>query len=338
MSDSIQYWAFRIDKRRIEYIGGEARQGRLRQGWGWLDGQDLNLPPDKFVDQGAGRNRRPMRKVKKDDVILVPRLPSGSQIAIFTATEDWCSGYRYAEKEGNEGDSYRHVFPVKFEGQFGRHDSHVSGDIRRTFKNLSRFWNITGYAEDIEVIRGTELTEVQKNQGYNDRLQDAIQNSFDRKEFEKDVCAEINKQFEGTAWEFILVDVLQQLNPHFSVERVGGITEGPHGTDILMVSKPATGLGLFDDSEYDSPYGIAIQVKDYSGGVGKEVIDQINKADHWKEERGLMYVDKVVIITNATEEKNKSLAESEGVTVIFRTELNKILAKYAEQQIGVVDD
>ena len=242
MSDSIQYWAFRIDKRRIEYIGGEARQGRLRQGWGWLDGQDLNLPPDKFVDQGAGRNRRPMRKVKKDDVILVPRLPSWSQIAIFTATEDWCSGYRYAEKEGNEGDSYRHVFPVKFEGQFGRHDSHVSGDIRRTFKNLSRFWNITGYAEDIEVIRGTELTEVQKNQGYNDRLQDAIQNSFDRKEFEKDVCAEINKQFEGTAWEFILVDVLQQLNPHFSVERVGGITEGLHGTDILMVSKPATGL------------------------------------------------------------------------------------------------
>ena len=47
---------------------------------------------------------------------------------------------------------------------------------------------------------------------------------------------------------------------------------------------------------------------------------------------------KWLIITNATEEKNKSLAESEGVTVIFRTELNKILAKYAEQQIGVVDD
>lgn len=221
---------------------------------------------------------------------------------------------------------------MKFEGQFGRDDSHVSADIRRTFKNPSRFWSITGYAEDIEVIRSTELTEVQQNQGYNDRLQDDIQNSFNRKAFVKDVCTEINKQFEGTAWEFILVDVLQQLNPHFNVERVGGITEGLHGTDILMVSKPAT--GLFDDSSY----GIAIQVKDWEGGVGKEVIDQINKADYWKKDRGLMYVDKVVIITNAMEEINQSLAESEGITFIFKPELSKMLAKYAEQQISVTDE
>lgn len=87
MSDPIRYWAFRIDTDRIKYIDEEAQQGRLRQGWGWLDGQDLNLPLNKFVDHGASRNRR-MLEVKKGDVILVPRIPSWSQVAIFTATED----------------------------------------------------------------------------------------------------------------------------------------------------------------------------------------------------------------------------------------------------------
>ena len=127
MSNSVQYWAFRIDNRRFKYIDEEARQGRLRQGWGWHDGQDLNLPWTEFVDEGANRNRR-MLEVKKGDVILVPRIPSWTQVAILTATEDWESGYSYEEKGGNEWDDYRHVFPVKFEGQFGRDDSHVSSD------------------------------------------------------------------------------------------------------------------------------------------------------------------------------------------------------------------
>jgi hypothetical protein len=74
---SLQYWAFRVDRRYLTDLGGELQHGRLRQGWGWDNGQDLR---DMKIDSGAGRNRRMFLEVKKWDRILIPHLPQYGQI------------------------------------------------------------------------------------------------------------------------------------------------------------------------------------------------------------------------------------------------------------------
>jgi len=38
-----RYWVIRTDKKFTEFIWSELKQGRLRQGWGWRDDQDLRL-------------------------------------------------------------------------------------------------------------------------------------------------------------------------------------------------------------------------------------------------------------------------------------------------------
>ncbi len=56
------YWGYRIDRNHIPFFRDELQEyGRLRQGWGWHNGQDLK---NMTVNEGAGRNRA-MLKVKK---------------------------------------------------------------------------------------------------------------------------------------------------------------------------------------------------------------------------------------------------------------------------------
>ena len=35
------YWGYRIDKSKISFFKNELNEGRLRQGWGWDEAQDL---------------------------------------------------------------------------------------------------------------------------------------------------------------------------------------------------------------------------------------------------------------------------------------------------------
>lgn len=91
----------------------------------------------------------------------------------------------------------------------------------------------------------------------------------------------------------------------------------------------------------ESQYGIAIQIKDWDGEVGKEVIDQIKSATYWEEERGLAHIEKVVIATNATREQNESLikeAKKDNIRLVFKEELDPILARYAAQKITEMND
>ncbi len=37
------YWAFRTDSKNRDYFYSELKEGRLRQGWGYVDSQDLDI-------------------------------------------------------------------------------------------------------------------------------------------------------------------------------------------------------------------------------------------------------------------------------------------------------
>ena len=83
-------------------------------------------------------------------------------------------------------------------------------------------------------------------------------------------------------------------------------------------------------------YGIAIQVKDYSGPVGKAPIKQITKADHFWNDDNCRVIDKYLIITKANREDNASLIESaNGVKIIFANELQELLTVIGKSYLGL---
>jgi hypothetical protein len=319
------YWCYRIDNNYPEFFWKELVDGRLRQGWGYHKGQDLN---NFKKDEGAGRNR-PMLNVKAGDVLLIPHLPDWDDIAIVEATENWNEGYKF-EIDKDKGD-YGHIFPAHYVKKFTRGNEHVTGNIRSTLKNPSRFWNINHYGKDVEKLLKTVVTDLSKTQDYESRLEASIENVFNKtfntKDFSENLYKKLNEQFTREEWEFALVYGLKSIFPFYSIERVGGGSESEHGTDILIKIP-----GIILDLEY----AIAIQVKDYEGFVADDVIRQINKADKYWNNDNIKLVEKIVIVTRADKDNNLHLlGNKSNVKFIFAKELKELLSNMGQTFIGI---
>jgi hypothetical protein len=323
--DERNYWCYRIDKSRSDFFWNELNQGRLRQGWGYDEGQDLR---NLTTDGGARRNLPMFNKVKKGDILLVPELPEWGYVAIVEATEDWNIGYRY--EIDKDWDDYGHIFPARYIRKFLRHSENVTGNIRSTLGNRARFWNINHYGDDVKILLEVELTELEKAVNYGDRLESTIEKVFneifDGNEFSKNLYNKLIEQFRKGEWEFALVHGLRQIFPSYSIEKVGGSNESVHGTDILIKIP-----GIIPDFEYC----IAIQVKDYEGFVQSNVIEQINKAEYWNSE-SMKLIEKIVLITRADKDVNKKLIDNDsGVKFIFASELKTILSNIGKAFVGI---
>ena len=318
-----RYWGYRIDTSQIDFFTEELEHGRLRQGWGYNLGQDLRR---LTMDEGASRNVRMFNEVKKGDILLVPRLPDWDKVSIVEATEDWNKGYEFDIPKKPK--DYGHIFPAKCCGAFRRGNKHVSGNIRSTLKNPSRFWNIDHYSDDIEKICAADKEDLGHVIDDKDRLKNAIEYAFHqvfkREDFGEKVYEKLNAEFSNIQWENVLVEVLKSQYPHSHVERVGGPKEVKHGTDILI---QVPGVGP------EQHYAIAVQVKDHTGSVGAEVIDQIKKASHWNQPDQKL-IEKVIIITRSRESENPHLVD-EDVKFIFAEELKSMLTQYALSQMGL---
>jgi len=320
------YWCYRVDTSRIKFFTTELNEGRLRQGWGWDEGQNLR---NFKLDEGAGRNRPMFNKVKKGDILLIPQVPNWGEVALVEATEDWNKGYVF-EIDPTLRD-YGHIFPAKYLKKFSRNNENVTGNLRSTLKNPSRFWNINHYSDDVEILLSSQVTELSKRQDHNSRLESSIgtvfNEVFDETVFADKLYEKLTEQFTREEWEFALVYGLKQMFPFYQIERVGGKEEKNHGTDILIKLPSIL-------SNYS--YAIAIQVKDYDGFVGNEVVSQINKADNYWDSENLKLIEKIVIITKAKKDENIRLLEHDkNVKFIFATELKQLLTEIGKCFIGM---
>lgn len=320
------YWCYRVDTSKIEFFTNELSEGRLRQGWGWDEAQDLR---NFKLDEGAGRNRPMFNKVKKGDILLIPQVPNWGEVALVEATEDWNKGYVF-EIDPTFGD-YGHIFPAKYLKKFSRNNENVTGNLRSTLKNPSRFWNINHYSDDVETLLSSQVTELSKRQDHNSRLESSIgsvfNEVFDEMVFADKLYEKLTEQFTREEWEFALVYGLKEMFPFYQIERVGGKEEKNHGTDILIKLPSIL-------SNYS--YAIAIQVKDYDGFVGNEVVSQINKADNYWDSENLKLIEKIVIITKAKKDENiKLLEDNKNVKFIFATELKQLLTEIGKCFIGM---
>ena len=322
------YWGYRIDTKNIQFFKDELTEhNRLRQGWGWDKGQDLK---NMTMDEGAKRNCA-MLKVKKGDILLIPNLSGWGTVTIAEATEDWDSGYRFEIPK--QQDDYGHIFPAKCLKFFNRHGEAVTGNIRSTLRNPSRFWNMTHFSEDIENIINTGDADVSERVSPESRAEHSIwkafQEVFNAKVFSQKIHEKFNQQLNGSEWEDALVFGLQSLFPFYQIEKVGGRSEIHHGTDIL-VRLP----GIIPDYTY----AIAIQVKDYQGMVNDDAIDQVNKADAYFTNDNTKLIDKFVIYTKVKKADNPEVgSDQDGVHLIFEHDLEALLVRIAKKIIGIND-
>lgn len=317
------YWGCRIDTSNKDYIIEELKNEILRQGWGWDVKHDLRKNPK---DPVVHRNKR-MLDVKKGDIILVPRIPSWTEVTIIEATEDWKDGYSFSiDPDKND---YGHKFPAIIRCSFNRDNENVKGGIRSTLHNRGRFWKIPDkYGILIEDILKLDHASLLSAQSLKGRFTNAMSNTLTEieKSFQDKVHEICIKQFNGVEWEFALVEGLKLLfpEPYFHVERVGGKKEKEHGTDIIIRF-----YGLSRHYEYI----IAIQVKDYRYDFNAEaVISQINKAsEYWKISGQHILIDKIVIVTGVEKDLfiSKEKAEKDNVHFIFADELKDILMQMA---------
>lgn len=312
------YWCYRVDTSKLQYFISELYEGCLRQGWGWDNRQDLR---NFKLDEGAGRNRPMFNRVKKGDILLVPQLPNWGEVALVEATEDWNIGYKFeiSEKYGD----YGHIFPAKYLKKFTRNNEKVTGNLRSTLKNPSRFWNINHYANDVELLLNTEESELSKKQEHNSRLENSIgsvfNEVFDETIFANKLYDKLTEQFTREEWEFALVHGLREMFPFYQIDRVGGTEERNHGTDILIKLPSIL-------SNYE--YAVAIQVKDYEGYVNGNVVHQIEKSENYWNSENLKLIDKIVIVTKAQKDHNLQLLENDkNVKFIFANELKQLLSE-----------
>ncbi|MBK9580111.1 MAG: hypothetical protein IPO40_23850 [Fibrobacteres bacterium] len=322
------YWGYRINVDEISFFRSEVDNYRLRQGWGWDPRQDLR---NLSLDEGARRNLAIFNKVKKGDILLIPRLPTWEEVAIIEAIDDFSSGYDFRIDE-SRGD-YGHIFPAKLLKSFTRNNENISGNIRASIKNISRFWNMDQLGLEIEElirqpheILGDDITFEKR---FKNSLTDSFQESFDARKFSRILYEKMTRNFRNEEWEYALVEGLGKIfPPPMTVQRVGGISEVMHGTDILI---KIPGLLSYQ-------YGIAIQIKDYEGVVGKAPLDQLNKADsYWgSNAENLKIIDKILIVIKANSDNNEWLLEQAGdIKIVFAKELMELLDRIGKMMIGI---
>ncbi len=322
---SRNYWGYRVDKTRINFFRQELADGRLRQGWGWDEGQNLTK---MTMDSGARRNRPIFNKVKKGDILLVPRMPTWGEVAIVEATDDFNTGYDFSIHP--ELKDFGHIFPARLVKSFSRKNTNVDGELRAALKQVNRFWSLNHCKDNIDkliVNEGSLSESICFEQRFNNLLSDNITKALDKSKFYSEFYQQMNQHFSNEEWEFALVEGLRKILPEpILVERTGGITEKEHGTDILI-----TLPGLLGKS-----YGIAIQVKDYSGLMNDGAIKQIRKAEQYWNSENLIIVDKYVIVTRCSKDDHPELLNNtDGVTILFAEELESLLKEIAVGFIGL---
>lgn len=321
------YWGYRIDKRNIAFFRQKLEQHRLHQGWGRNPEQVLTNPN---LSGGAKRNLPIYEKVKKGDILLVPRLPNYHEVTIVQATEDFNLGYTYAPDPVLK--DYGHSFPVTRLKQFTRKNTNVSGKIRSALGSRSRFWSLNEYAEEIEQLIVLSDEAMRSSQSYTDRfaetIQDSFSASFDELQFATSLYKKIQTGFSNAEWEFALVEGLKHLFPApCEVMRRGGREEFYHGTDISITIPGLTGYS----------YLIAIQIKDYVGRVSESPLYQLLKADaFWNDDPNLRLIDKILILTKAPAEMNYHLTDNQdGITVLFGQDVQALLLRIGKAYKGL---
>jgi restriction endonuclease len=268
-----RYWIMRVDHRDAkDFLWAELKAGRLRQGWGYREDQNLETIAarrkkdatisDEQQDTWRG-NRRMLGSepdsIQKGDVILVPHIREGRHWSIARVA----GPYRF-EIPAKPKD-YGHILPVELlwpDRPVSFHANGVAAGLRQTMRNMSRLWNVDHLGRGVEQI----LEELQTPpdpgvDGKEDRLDLLL------RELELSAWKRFEHHFHGAEFEAPCVRLLEALYGEGSVEHTGGKNE--NGADAICTYLDPLGV----------PHRVAVQIKMWTWDAGwTRPLQQIKQA------------------------------------------------------------
>lgn len=169
------YWVMRTSPWERPFIWAEAQGGRLRQGWGVVDQQDLRvieaeLRRGDYLDGWQREARGALRMLASwdhamhlGDVVVAPNLPEYGRLSVFrvTGSYEWDPGPPL-----QWGERFGHVLPVELlAADIDRRGADVSDGLRSALRAQTRLYNITGYGGDVERLIGGDVGHERAEQG-----------------------------------------------------------------------------------------------------------------------------------------------------------------------------
>ena len=327
------YLAVRTDRDVRDFILTELAAGRLRQGWGWDDCQDLRLIQRRRREgeslseweRDAWRNHRLLDTepdgLKVGDIVLLPNLPAQGRWLLARVTGPYRFEYPPQRHE------YAHVVPVEVVRD--RHgepavieadNKHVHARLRASMRNMSRSWALDGHAAAIDgllvvIQEGADTLQPELAEQKIASVMTAIRDA---------AWTAIVQRYHGAEFEDLVRRLFVSLYPSGRVEHWGG--PGENGADLIVYHQDVLGI----------EYKIAVQVKLHSGTEwSSHALEQIRTA------RRVHRVDAGVIVTTATTcseqfGRDRELLEAElgiDVKLVLQGELVGLLVKH----VGIDD-
>jgi hypothetical protein len=307
-------WVVRTDKSNKELLLKELQEGRLRQGWGYAEDQDLRVVYKKIekkenlseTQKETLRHKYLFSKfeygLKTGDIVLIPNLPKQGFFCVAEVVGDYYYQMRELTKEeqvhGAEKD-YGHVLPVRLViKSVNSNNENVDACIRNTFRTPMRMWSIFDYFSSIEKLlkAAKEGENLESATTPREKLKTALTSAFDSVEgaLFKKLKEELKKGFHSAEWEEPICELFKALYPDAVVTHKGGA--GEKGADIL-VRIP----NYFDE---DSPWIIPVQVKNHKEETetGVDAIGQLERAyEAYKNDGEII---SLVVITTANKVSN----------------------------------
>jgi len=297
--------------RRKPLLLGELKQGRLRQGWGYDQSQDLRLIQAEIVKGGTWWERlsetqkevlpqlrmlaSAQDSISSGDWVLVPNLPEDGYLFIVEVAGEYYYDPLILPQNGDIsrlGKDYGHVLPIHFvtESPINRYADNVHASIRSTLRTPMRMWNLDGYGDVLERLikeynAGVDFFTAKSGDA---RLESAweIAKAHAADVLRTRLESEMDARFQAAEWEEPIKKVLGNLYPGADVRWVGGPQE--YGADVI-VQIPNHFGGL--------PWMILVQVKNYIGEIGTAVLAQLRVAyDRYSKDGKLL---SLVVMTTA---------------------------------------
>ncbi|WP_417913261.1 restriction endonuclease [Candidatus Electronema sp. TJ] len=306
-----RFWAIRTDKYNQEIIFEELKNGKLRQGWGYDESQNLFLIQSEIDKGGKWWNRlsdiqkeslRNLRmlsdaedSIQIGDIILTPNLPKQNSFCLAEVSERYVFNMLTLNKKtdiNNLHHDYGHVLPVKLITLDGinKFNENVHADLRSTLRTPMRMWNLDTYKEHIEKLiscydKGKDLGTASSGEA---KLSIAWENALLKatKSLQDELASQLDQHFQASEWEEPIKTVLSQLYPGVNVRWTGGPYE--YGADIVLQIENFFG---------EIPWLIVVQVKNYTGEINETVLGQIKEAHECYSKEGKIILG--VIMTTA---------------------------------------
>lgn len=154
-----RYWAMRTSVSNPDFIWAEVRRGRLRQGWGWMEEQDLrriaarrqagsDLTDEEVAAWPAHRmlGTEPA-SMRFDDLVVTQNLPRQGRLSVCRII----GPYDFSVPDVPE--DYGHILPIELLVEdVSRHDPRVSDALRHAVSLRPRLYEITPYGGDVEAL------------------------------------------------------------------------------------------------------------------------------------------------------------------------------------------